>query len=157
MNKKGFIKHVDFFLLDIVSLLLAYYLAGGFRNISNQLDGETYRLLMVFELLTLVTVVYFYAPYKSILRRKFTALLLVTVTFGLLQFVMVAFLLFTTKNGERISRLFLGFQYAFFICLSFGFKILWRKFIRHKAKVSIDEGSKSLLVVTTKDTVSSLA
>ena len=70
MNKKGFIKHVDFFLLDIVSLLLAYYLAGGFRNISNQLDGETYRLLVVFELLTLVTVVYFYAPYKSILRRK---------------------------------------------------------------------------------------
>ena len=156
MNKKGFIKHVDFFLLDIVSLLLAYYLAGGFRNISSFLDDETYRLLMVFEILTLVTVVYFYSPYKSILRRKFTALLLVTITFGILQFVMVAFLLFTTKNGERISRLFLSFQYAFFICLSFVFKILWRKFIRHKARASIDQGSKSLLVVTTKDTVGSL-
>lgn len=156
MNKKGFLKHADFFLLDVICLILAYFLAGGFRNIRGQLDGDTYRLLMVFEVLTLVSVIYFYAPYKSILRKKFTSLLLTTVAFGVLQFVIVAFLLFTTKNGENISRLFLGFQYVFFIILSFGSKILWRKFIRHKAKISIDEGSKSLLVVTTKDTVSSL-
>lgn len=156
MNKKGFLKHADFFLLDVICLILAYFLAGGFRNIRGQLDGDTYRLLMVFEVLTLVAVIYFYAPYKSILRKKFTSLLLTTVTFGVLQLVIVAFLLFTTKNGEKISRLFLGFQYVFFIVLSFGSKILWRKFIRHKAKVSIDEGSKSLLVVTTKDTVNSL-
>ena len=156
MNKKGFLKHADFFLLDVVCLILAYFLAGGFRNISEQLNDDIYRLLMVLEILTLVTVVYFYAPYKSILRKKFTSLMLTTITFGILQFVIVAFLLFTTKNGEKISRLFLGFQYVFFAGLSFVLKISWRKFIRHKAKASIDDGSKSLLVVTTRSNVDGL-
>ena len=156
MNKKGFLKHADFFVIDVLCLLVSYYLAGGFRQISELLRGDIYRLLMVIEILTLVSAVYFYAPYKSILRRKFTALFVTNVAFGVIQFVIVAFVLYVTKNGENISRLFLGYEYVSFIGLSFVAKIAWRKFIRHKAKVSIDEGSKSLLVVTTKDTVRSL-
>ena len=119
MSKNGFLKHADFFLLDALSLLLAYYLSGYFKSIGNFLDDRTYRTLIVFEFLTFVAVVYFYAPYKSILRKKFTNVLLNTVAFGVLQCVMVVFLLFVAKFGSNVSRLFLGFQYVFFVCISF--------------------------------------
>ena len=33
MKKKGFLKHVDFLIVDIVSLVIAYFAAGYIRNL----------------------------------------------------------------------------------------------------------------------------
>lgn len=156
MKKNGFLKHVDFFLLDVLCLLFAYYLAGYIRGIGYLLNNDIYRLLGIFELLTLISVVYFYSPYKSILRKKTLNILFKTLAFGIMQFVVLAFILFATKYAEIISRLFLGYQYFIFIILSFSFKVFWIKIIKKKARNSINSGSKSLLIVTTKDYVKDL-
>lgn len=151
MSKKGFLKHADFLFLDALVLLLSYYIASGFRNVG-VLGDRVYRTLIVLELLTFIAVVYFYEPYKSILRKKFTSLLLRSCAFSVIQLVMVIFLLFVTKMGTSISRIFLCLQYVVFVCISFPVKIAWRKVLRAKAKISVDSGSRSLLIVSsTKD------
>lgn len=154
--KKGFLKHVDFFLWDVLSLVFAYLLAGNIRGIQYLLISDEYRLLFFFELLTLISVVYFYSPYKSILRKKKSNLFLTNLSFGIMQFVIIAFILFATKYAEVISRLFLGYQYFSFILISFFVKIIWRYLLKKKAINSIHSGSKSLLIVTTEDKIKDL-
>ena len=150
MKKKGFLKHVDFLIVDIVSLVIAYFAAGYIRNLEFMFDTKLYRMLVAIEVLVFFAAVYFYNPYKSILRKKFSTLLVTNIGFAVSQFVAVAFVLFCIKSPE-ISRLFLGYQYGLFAVISYVFKILWRKVLRRKAVNSLDSGSKSLLVVTTKD------
>ena len=72
MKKKGVLKHIDFLIVDIVSLVVAYYLAGYFRHLSHLFDTKPYRTLVVIEILVFFVNVYFYSPYKSILRKKFS-------------------------------------------------------------------------------------
>lgn len=153
MKKKGFLKHVDFLIVDIISLVVAYYIAGEIRALP--FDARLYRTLVAIEVLVFFAVVYFYSPYKSILRKKFSELLVVNIGFAVSQFVAVAFVLFCIKYSE-ISRLFLGYQYGLFVVISYVFKILWRKLLRRKAVNSLDSGSKSLLVVTTRDELKEL-
>ena len=64
MNKKGFLKHIDFFSIDIICLLITYFYAGYLRGIKLQLDDKSYRLLLVIEILVLISTIYFYSPYK---------------------------------------------------------------------------------------------
>ena len=150
MNKKGFLKHIDFFSVDIICLIISYIFAGCVRGITAQFDDKLYRFLIVIEILVFVTTVYFYAPYKSILRKRFTQLLMTSINLGMIQFVLVVFLLFCIKVGGEISRLFIFYEYFTYILISYVFKIIWRKLLRYKAKESVDNGSKSLLIVTTK-------
>ena len=153
MKKKGFLKHADFLISDIISLVIAYYIAGEMRNLP--FDTKLYRTLVAIEMLVFFAVVYFYSPYKSILRKKFTYLLLSNIGFAIAQFVAVAFVLFCIKSAE-ISRLFLGYQYVVFAVISYVLKIVWRKILRKRAVSSLDTGSKSLLIVTTKDELKEL-
>lgn len=155
MKKKGFLKHADFLIVDIISLVMAYYMAGHIRDVDNLFDTKVYRMLMAIEILVFFAVVYFYSPYKSILRKKFTNVLLINIGFAISQFVAVAFVLFCIKSSE-ISRLFLGYEYVIFFVISYVLKIGWRKLLRKKAVSSLDTGSKSLLIVTTKDELKEL-
>lgn len=155
MKKKGVLKHIDFLIVDIVSLVVAYYLAGYFSHLSHLFDTKPYRTLVVIEILVFFVNVYFYSPYKSILRKKFTNLLVTNIGFTVAQFVSVAFVLFCIKSTD-ISRLFFGYQYVIFMFVSYAAKILWRKFLRKKAIISLDTGSKSLLIVTTKSELKEL-
>ena len=116
MKKKGFLKHADFLIVDIISLVMAYYMAGHIRDVDNLFDTKVYRMLMAIEILVFFAVVYFYSPYKSILRKKFTNILLINIGFAISQFVAVAFVLFCIKSSE-ISRLFLGYEYVIFFII----------------------------------------
>ena len=149
MNKKGFLKHIDFFAIDIICLAVAYLFAGITRGITSQFDDKLYRFLIAIEILVFISTVYFYTPYKSILRKKFTQLLVANINFGVIQFVLVVFLLFSLKIGGEISRLFIFYEYIIYIAVSYVCKIIWRKILRYRAKKSIDNGSKTLLIVTT--------
>lgn len=155
MKKKGVLKHIDFLIVDIVSLVMAYFLACFFRNMNLASDSKLYRTLVVIEILVFFVAVYFYSPYKSILRKKFTNLLVTNIGFAAFQFVGVAFVLFCIKSSG-ISRMFLGYQYVIFLLISYVLKIVWRKVLRKKALNSLGSGSKSLLVVTTKDELKDL-
>lgn len=156
MKKIGFLKHVDFLCLDVLSLLLSYYIAANIRGIQTILNNSIYRVIIIFELLTLIAVVFFYSPYKAILRKRVPNLLFTTVMCSVFQIIILTFILFAAKFSGLVSRLFLGYQYSTFIVLSFSFKVFWIKVIKKKARNSINSGSKSLLIVTTKDYIKDL-
>ena len=82
LKKKGFLKHVDFLIVDIVSLVIAYFAAGYIRNLEFMFDTKLYRMLVAIEVLVFFAAVYFYNPYKSILRKKFSTLLVTNIGFA---------------------------------------------------------------------------
>ena len=154
MVKKGFFKHIDFFIIGLVTLYITYFLANEIRPLPNlNLYNETYRLLLIFEVLSYIVVNYFYNPYEDILKRKWFSILYSSIIFGIVQISLVAVLLFSIKHGSDLSRLYLAIQYILYVLISYVFDLLWIRYLRKKAVSSVEEGSKRMLVVTSFDRV----
>ena len=72
-ERKSWMKHLDFTILDIICLELAYALSYFMRfGRKNEFLNEEYQRLAVVLILIDICVVFFGESYKSILRRKNT-------------------------------------------------------------------------------------
>ena len=133
MNKKGILKHFDFFVIGVLCLIVSFFLSNIIRPFPNlNLGSDIYELLFIYELLSYIAISYFYNPYGDILKRGRFSLAYSTVAFGVLQLALVTFLLFIIKEGATISRLYLAIQYACFVVLSFICDLIWLKFLRKR-------------------------
>ena len=155
MNKKGILKHFDFFIIGVLCLIVSFFLSNIIRPFPNlNLGSDIYKLLFIYELLSYIAISYFYNPYGDILKRGRFSLAYSTVAFGVLQLALVTFLLFIIKEGVTISRLYLAIQYVCFVVLSFICDLIWLKFLRKRIKESNKLNGSKLLVVTSKDKLS---
>ena len=123
MNKretKGWLKHWDFILLDIICLqicfVLSYWLVRGMGN-PYQLKSFRYQaeLLAASQLF----VIAFFGNYTGILRRKKFDEFMACVK-NMLEILFVAVLyMFLTHDSEIASRLQIGFTAVFYVFLDF--------------------------------------
>ena len=63
MRRKGILKHFDFLCIDIVTLVLSYFVSGSLRNLVYQFGNKSYRTLAAIEVLVFFAAVYFYGIY----------------------------------------------------------------------------------------------
>ena len=150
MHKKeirGWLKHIDFIVLDIVMLqicfVLSYWIWMGIESpYSYYLSRYRAMLLAVCQVL----VILFTNNYKNILRRgafeEFGAVLRFEISFMLLDILF----LFMAHQIYLISRKFTGITVVMYLFASFFIRQLNKKRIFHSAKVK--EGKKSLMVMT---------
>lgn len=148
MKNKGFLKHIDFEILEILSLILSFFIALYVRDINYNFYLQSYQSLFVFELLINILISYFYNPYKDILKRNKFGLISYSFGFVALQLMFVTLFLFAIKDGDSISRLFLAYEYIIYFVISIVFKFLRRRGLNRKSKNSIENGNKTLLIVT---------
>lgn len=154
MNKKGFFKHFDFFIIGAITLVCTFYLSCFIRRLPVcLLNSSVYRLLFSYEVLSYVVVTYFYDPYDGILtRNKFSIAYGITV-FSLIQLALVSVLLFAIKEGATYSRLFLAIQYACYALITFICDIVYLKYFQHRIKERKCVNDTKVLVVTSVDRI----
>ena len=105
-RNKGWLKHLDFAVLDLLCMQLclaaAYY--GRHRELGRLYRDSVYQnvvlLLVVFEFLYL----FFVDGYRDILKRGFYIEMVSTVKEVCLLELLLAFYLFTVKSGDDFSR-----------------------------------------------------
>ena len=148
MNKKGVLKHFDFFVIGLLCLITTYYLTNLVRPLAT--DSDIYSLLLIYEVLSYIVINYFYSPYSNILKKGKLSLAYSTLIFGLLQLTLVTFLLFAVKEGATISRLYLAIQYACYTVFSFLCELIRIKALKTRTKDSNKLNGPKLLVVTSK-------
>lgn len=156
MKRKGFYKHIDFFILDLIVLAISLILAVNIRVLGNILKSDVYKLLIVYEVLAFIACDYFYNPYGDILKRNKASIAYSQTIFSIIQLALVALLLFTTQDGASISRLMLAIEYVIFDVLSVILKYVWISYLKKKAVSSTLSGNKTLLVVTNKSDVNDI-
>ena len=149
MNKKGVLKHFDFFVIGLLCLVTTYFLTNLIRPLAIS-NSSIYSLLLIYEVLSYIVINYFYSPYSDILKRGKLSLAYGSLIFGLLQLALVTFLLFAIKEGATISRLYLATQYTCYTVFSFVLDIVRIRFLKKRVKESNKLNGPKLLVVTSK-------
>lgn len=124
---QGWLKHLDFMILDVVCLWISFTLAFNMRHGSlDVLANSLYRDMMWSLALMDIVVIFFFDSLKNVLKRGFYQEFVMTVKQTCLITLCSVFYLFTFKEAENYSRLvLLGIQrrciyYSVTSCAVFG-------------------------------------
>lgn len=144
---RGWYKHKDFILIDLVCLFLSLILAILIRNGSvwNLFKLGIYHNVMIFVILADLFLIIMFESYKGVLRRGYYQ----ELSFVIRQIILIelasGLYLFTVSDGHIFSRIVLYLMGIFYVILSYGTRIIWKKYLIHKMT---ECGEYSLYIVT---------
>lgn len=143
----GWVKHFDFFFLDLICISIGYFLAWSHRFDGADTNFDWYVGYAAIVLLIYYAEVPFLKPYKNILRRGiFAELRMVSLQF-LVTYITFSAFLYLTKAAENYSRLMyiiagvLGF---ILVCIE---RFIWKQIVR-KHLMGENKRAKLILVGT---------
>lgn len=154
-NSKGWLKHADFLIMDMVCLqiafILAYAISGyGFYPYKIML----YRNMALFiEMANLLTIILF-ETMKDVLKRGYYREFVITVQHSITVGGLAVVYLFVFQNAQYYSRLALVLNIILYIFISYLIRLLWKK--KLKRKVKDGDGQKSLLIIAAADKVENI-
>ncbi len=131
-SRQGWLKHADFILLDIMSVVAAFGAAFYLRFVRDQflyVDKLLYRniaiWLVVADILTLVI----FNTMHDVVRRNWFAELRQTLVHGGLVFSEILVMLFSLKDIEQVSRIVLWLTFILYCVLSYALRMLWKHWL----------------------------
>lgn len=133
-TEQGWLKHLDFILLDVLSAQIALVLAYGLRHGFDKwmYDKVLYRNLAIWMAFFGVAVAVLFNTMHDVLKRRWTVEIRMTVTQSLLVFSTVIIYLFSVKDAEQYSRITLWVMLLLYIPLAFTIRMLWKQVLRQK-------------------------
>lgn len=147
-RSQGWIKHLDFIMLDLaclnLSLFLAYVIRHGFLVLYAHV---TYRNMAIIISLIAVLLMIFSEMFKNVLKRGY----LVEATMTLRQVCLVVlgatFYLFSVQESGAFSRTVMYLTGLIYGVTGYVTRILWKNFLKKKM---MERGKRTLLVLTTE-------
>lgn len=147
-EQKSWMKHLDFTIIDIVVLQLAYTLSYWIRfQVEMPYGNEMYERLAIVLVMLDICVVFFYEPYKNILRRNNKQELKIVIVNSSIIFVGLLVYMYAIKQSMIYSRQLLFVYWGISIILEYiahcALKIIIKKRMYHEKNLSV------MIVVTT--------
>lgn len=143
---RGWLKHLDFIMLDILCLQVSFMLAYAVRmGPENPYGDPEYRSIGAVLLLADVAVVLLSNTFSGVLSRGSYGELVVTVRQTLLVEAVIIIYLFTLQKSVAYSRFVIYLMAALYVCSGYFTRLLWKKVILSRRSAS---EKRSLLVVT---------
>ena len=128
---QGWIKHIDFLLLDVGALLLSFFAACFVRygrEVFTQLPH--YFGIVFFNLLAVVLLHIVNNTFSGVLRRGYYREFVYTVKHVALAELAVIAYLFVLQQSDDISRIVIGLVALFYILVGYAIRILWKRVLR---------------------------
>lgn len=148
-DSERWLKHIDFIVLDMICLQLAYVLAYAISGYGfNPYAIIIYRNMAVFLELADLIVIFVYGTMKSVLKRGYYRDFVVTVKHSVMVGALAVLYLFMLQQGQKFSRLALILTIVIYLLLTYLVRELWKKFLRKKME---DGGERKLLIITSED------
>ena len=145
---QGWLKHIDFLLLDVAALLLSFALACFARHgwevleVKQHYTGIFFVYLLVVMLLHIVN-----NTFSGIMRRGFYKEFIHTLRHVAMTEMAVIAYLFMTQQGEVYSRVVIGLAAVFYTLIAYSLRILWRRYLRKNARLM---DPAALYIITTE-------
>lgn len=144
-DAKGWLKHLDFIVLDLLTLQISFMLSYVLRHgMQNPYAIPVYANMIMFLTLCDLVIIFFTEPFRNILKRGYYREMAAIVQQALFLEAFAVFFLFASKSGEDYSRMSMFLLGLLYIPLSYVIRII-RKFVLKKNR---REGDRSLLIVT---------
>ncbi len=148
-SARGWEKHLDFMILDVICLQIAFLLSCIVRNgFFNPYGENRYRMLALILTVIDVVVLIIFESLKNVLKRGLYKEFSASMRHVLLVVLVFSFYLFYSKSGMNYSRLAFLYLGILYFGISFAVRILWKRRI---GKYMENGGRRSLVIVTTKD------
>ncbi len=151
-QRQGLFKHIDFLVLDLISLQLAFVISYVFCDRPylplNPYGSELYRNFALLVSISAFLISYINSTYKNVLKRGYYLEFVQTIKQTLFTLVLTVFFLFVVKYVERYSRLILGFTFIYYLLISYATRIIYKSYLR---KNKTKRQNSSLLIITYKD------
>ena len=148
---QGWLKHLDFAMLDLCCLQIAYLIAYAIRHGGITAYGESVYLTTNLAMLLIdMCVMAFFLTMKNVLKRGYYTEFAATIKQVCLVILMTAFYLFVTKESSIYSRSVLLMITVVYAVLSFVTRIFWKKIV---LAYMADSTKRSLIIVTVNSIV----
>ncbi len=152
-NSNGWLKHLDFIMIDIICLHLSFILSYGIRQgIWNPYENMEYLSIIVALTAISLLVAILFGTFKNALRRGYYRELVATVEHVALVELILSFYMFTIKRGGYYSRMIIFTSAFLYLVLSYITRCLWKKYLQKRMK-TVER--RNLLIVTTQDKLES--
>ena len=146
-NAKGWLKHWDFILLDIITVHTAFALAFQLRHgLVNPYARSEYHTIAIVAMLADIVAIIFISTYEGVLRRGYYKEFVSSFKNGFVMMALVLMYVFVIKEGETYSRITLSLMGVLYVVLTFFVRSLWKG---HLHRAMAKGAGKRLLVVTT--------
>ena len=150
-RKKGreWTKHVDFMLLDVLCMQLAFIVSYIFRfGMGNPYTDSDYRTLAIAFLFIDFFVEIVSDSFKNVLKRGYFDELTATCKHVIFVELVATFYLFTTQMGSIYSRISYYIMVPFYIVITYIARLIWKKILQ---KRDFNSNKKSLLVIAPEE------
>lgn len=150
LSNRGWLKHFDFTVVDIISLEIAFLLSYllRFRNVSLFSDSIYSAIALLLPVLH-IFIVFFSEEYSGVLRRGYLKELKEVLKHNSLILALLFIIMFATKISEEYSRIVLFTMWGFGTIFVWTGRILLKKILLHF--IYQEKNLSYLLVVTVKD------
>ena len=143
---KGWSKHLDFILFDLLCLQIAFVLAFWYRfgKGQNPYAQDIYANIIIMMSVFDVMVAVLFSSYSGILKRKWYQQLIAGVRHSFLVLAAAAVYLFATKSGDVYSRILIASTAVLHFLLTYLVDVLYKAIRWGKS-----ESSRSMFVIST--------
>lgn len=151
---QGWVKHIDFILLDICSLLIAFALSFLTRYGWKDLFLVEHYLPVYFIYMIIVMLLHVVNnTFSGTLKRGYYKEFVHTVKHVFTVEMIIVFYLFALKQSTDYSRIVIVLLAVYYILISYVLRLAWKWVIRTKG---IMEKSAAMYIVSTKDRASAV-
>ena len=142
---RGWTKHIDFMLLDVLCMQIAFIVSYIWRfGPGNPYTDKDYRILAAAFLLIDFFVEIVSDAFKNVLKRGYLDELIATCKHVVLVEIITTFFLFTTQMGEIYSRMSYYIMIPIYILVSYSGRVVLKNIIKKRGFAS---SKKSLFVI----------
>ena len=151
-NAQGWLKHIDFMILDVLLLQISFILGYKARHGWNlwPYTAPDYRSLAIVLVVADILVVVLFNTMHNVMKRGPAKELSATVKHVILVLAVNSLYLFSTQAGDAYSRITLYVTAGLHLVLGYAFRLLWKPLIR---RISRGKNKSRMILVAEESSV----
>lgn len=152
-GSKGWFKHGDFLVLDLICLHIAFVLSYVIRHgFINPYRIEVYRSMAIFLTMADIMIIFLFETLKNVLKRGYYKEFAAIVRQTLILELLATLYLFSVQDGFIYSRITLYAMGLIYLLVTYFVRLGWKRLLRKRLK---DERT-SLIIITTESMAESV-
>ncbi|HCS75935.1 MAG TPA: sugar transferase, partial [Clostridiales bacterium] len=146
---KGWVKHLDFMILDVVSLETAFFVSYFIRNKSLENGFSEHYQNMIWTIILLsIMAAFFLSSYRGIIQRGYMKEIKQTLSHcGFISLGLIVWM-FVFKESSSYSRIIVAAMYPVSVFITLAARLLWKRVIR--IRIRSRKKMRKVLIISTE-------